>query len=179
MLNDQHYRVRKAVEWKFTRGWTNKRIADELGVTPKTVSQYLNDPPDELADPIEHFKDELAFSTFERLRSQLQEANRRARTAESPDKVFEFDEDGDLVTETIHFEGGGSKLVPKVKGMEMTPDHKVRAAARREEREIIAMLWELAGVEPPDEMAVEHSTDGDSDFGPTIIFGGDDEHGDE
>jgi len=149
-----HYRVRKAVEWKFTRGWTNKRIAEELDVTPQTVSEYLNDPPEELQDPIQHFKDELTLGTVERLREQLHEANRRAREAETPQKVFEFDEDGNLVTEEIHFEDGGSKLIPKVEGMEMAPNHKVRAAARQEERRIIQMLWDLAGVEEPDELNI-------------------------
>ena len=139
MHKGQHYRVRKAVEWKFTRGWTNKRIAEELDVAPQTVSEYLNDPPEELQDPIQRFKEELTFATFERLRSQLQEANRRARNAESPQKVFEYDDSGNLKTERIKFEGGGSKLVPKVKDLEMQPDEESRFYARREEREIIEM----------------------------------------
>lgn len=152
MTSDQLYRARKAVEWKFTRGWTNKEIAEELDVTPKTVSQYLNDPPEELREPIKHFKDELTVSTFERLREQLQEANRRAREAETPEKVFEYDDDGNLISEEIHFEGGGSKHVPKVKGMEMQPNEEARYYARAEEREIIEMLWNLAGVQEPDEL---------------------------
>lgn len=169
MESTKHYRVRKAVEWKYTRGWSNRDIADELGVEPETVSRYLNDPPDELKDPIESFKDDLAFSTMERLRSQLAEVNRRAREAETPQKVFEFDDDGDLVTERIHFEDGGSKLIPKVKDMEMQPDHEIRQYARREEREIIQMLWKLAGVEQPEKR--ELSTPDDEDgFGTTVVL---------
>jgi hypothetical protein len=169
MQSDRHYRVRKAVEWKYVRGWQNTKIADELGVEPETVSRYLNDPPDELKEPIESFKDDLAFSTMERLRSQLQEANDRARNAESPQKVFEFDDDGNLLTEEIHFEGGGSKLVPKVEGMEMQPDEKVRYQARREEREIIQMLWKLAGVESPEKRELS-TPDGETGFGTTVVL---------
>lgn len=154
MNKGQHYRCRKAIEWKFVRGWTNKRIAEELDVTPKTVSLYLNDPPEDFERPIQHFKDELAFGTFERLRSQLHEANRRARNAEKPQKVFEYDENGNLKTERIHFDDGGSKLVPKVKDLEMQPDEQARFYARQEEREIIEMLWSLAGVEEPTEVDV-------------------------
>lgn len=154
MQKGQHYRARKAIEWKFTRDWTNKRIAEELDVAPETVSRYINDPPEELKEPIQHFKDELTFATFERLRSQLKEANRRAREAEKPQKVFEYDENGDLVTEEIHFEDGGSKLIPKVEDLEMQPDEETRFYARQEEREIIDMLWSLAGVEEPEEVEV-------------------------
>jgi len=121
----QLYRARKAAEYKFVRGWTHQQIADELDVTTRTVS---------------------------RLRGQLAAAERRAREAETPQRVFEYDDDGNLKAREIHFEGGGSKYVPKVKGMEMAPDHKVRAAARQEERRIIDMLWSLAGGEEPDQL---------------------------
>ena len=152
----QLYRARKAIEWKFTRGWTHKRIAEELDVSVTTVSDYVNNPPEELQEPVEHFKKELTLATFSRLREQLAEANRRARNAERPEKVFEYDDDGNLRAVEIPLESGGSKWVPKVKGMEMKPDQKSRYFARQEEREIIEMLWRLAGVEEPAEHKIEH-----------------------
>jgi len=160
----QHYRARKAIEWKYTRGWTNRRIAEELDVTEQTVSGYINHPPEELQEPIRHFKKELTAATFSRLQEQLAEAGRRAREAERPERVFEYDENGDLVAEEIHFENGGSKWVPKVKGMEMQPDAEQRAYARREEREIIQMLWNLAGVEEPEEVEVSGGLDVSTEF---------------
>lgn len=166
----QHYRARKAIEWKFVRGWTNKKIAEELEVAPRTVSEYINHPPEELQEPIQHFKDQLTMGTFERLREQLAEAEQRARNAESPEKVYEYDDEGNLKTEYIEFEGGGGKYIPKVKGLEMKPDHKVKAMARQEERRIIQMLWDLAGVEAPEQREVEHSGDG-----ITIVYESDDE----
>jgi hypothetical protein len=44
--------------------------------------------------------------------------------------------------------------VPESDNLVMAPNHKARAAARQEERQIIEMLWSLAGVEEPDEVAV-------------------------
>jgi transcriptional regulator with XRE-family HTH domain len=150
----QLYRARKAAEYKFVRGWTHKQIAEELDVTTRTVSEYLNDPPEELADPIEHLKDELVLGTVSRLREQLSAAEQRAREAEQPRKVFARDEEGNLKAREIPLEGGGTTWVPVVEGMELGPDHSARAAARQEERRIIEMLWSLAGVESPEEVAV-------------------------
>lgn len=155
MTSDYEYRARKAIEWRFTRGWSNRRIAEELDVAEQTVSEYINDPPDALKEPVKQFKEELTLGTFNRLRDQLAAAIDRAENADRPQKVFEFDDNGNLVTEEIVFDNGRTKLVPKVAGMEMQPDHKARAMARREEREIIDMLWSLAGAEEPDK--VEHS----------------------
>lgn len=164
MQKGQHYRARKAIEWKYTRGWSNQRIADELDVSPVTVSGYINDPPEELQEPIKHFKDQLVMGTYGRLQEQLQEANERARNAEQPEKVFKYDNNGELVTEEIHFEDGSSKFVPKVKGMEMQPDEKSRYFARQEEREIISMLWDLAGAREPEEHEISGDIDVSSEF---------------
>lgn len=150
----QLYRARKAAEYKFVRGWTHEQIAEELDVTIQTVSGYLNDPPAELADPIDHLKEQLVLGTVSRLREQLAQAEQRAREAETPSKVFARDEDGNLKAREIPLEGGGTRWVPVVEGMEMAPDHSTRAAARQEERRIIEMLWSLAGVEEPEEMAI-------------------------
>lgn len=154
---DQHYRARKAIEWKFIRGWTDQEIADELDVTRQTVNGYINDPPKELEQPIEHLKEQLTLATVSRLRDQLKEAEHRARTAEKPQKVFAYDDDGNLIADEIELEDGGSMWVPRVEGMEMQPNHKARAAARQEERQIIEMLWSLAGVEEPEQHEIEHS----------------------
>jgi predicted transcriptional regulator len=154
MKNGQLYRARKAMEWKWTRNMTNQEIADELGVTRKTVRKYLNDPPEELKEPAQHFKRQLIEGTMQHLREQLAAATERARNAERTSKVFATDEDGNLETERIHFEDGGSKLIPKVEDYEFAPNHEVRAASRREAREIIQMLWNLTGAEEPDELNI-------------------------
>lgn len=149
------YRARKAIEYRFVRGWSNKEIAEELDVAETTVSEYVNDPPEELQEPLEHLKEDLVLATTSRLREQLQQAEQRARTAEKPQKVFATDDDGNLIADEIPLEDGGTTWVPRVDGMELGPNHSVRAAARQEERQIIEMLWNLAGVEEPDK--IEHS----------------------
>ena len=147
----QLYRARKAIEMKWTRDMTHQEIADELGVRPTTVSQYLNDPPDELKEPAAEFRQEIIHGTVEYLRQQLATARERAENAETPSKVFATDDNGDLVTQEIELEGGMTKTVPVVEDMEMAPNHEVRSYARQEAREIIQMLWNLSGAEEPEQ----------------------------
>ena len=173
MKNSQLYRARKAMELKWTRDMTNKEIADELDVRPKTVRRYLNDPPEELKEPARHFKQQLVQGTVELLRQQLAEVRERAETAEQPSKVFATDDNGELLTKEIHLEGGATKTVPVVEDMEFAPNHEVRTYARKEARQIIQMLWNLAGAEEPDQ--IEHSSpEGESPFQFTVEFSDDD-----
>ena len=155
MKGSQLYRARKAMELKWTRDMTHEEIADELGVTRQTVSGYLNDPPEELKEPAQHFKQELIHGTVELLREQLATARERAENAEKIDPVFETDENGELKTETIEFEDGSQKVIPLVDDKEFAPHHEVRSYARKEARQIIQMLWNLSGAEEPEQF--EHS----------------------
>jgi len=148
----QEYRARKAMEMKWTRDMTNKEIAEELGVRPTTVSNYLNDPPEELKEPARKFRHEVVHATIAELRTQLSTAVERARTAETTEKVFETDENGELVTERVFTDDGRSFMKPKVTDMEFAPDHAVRAASRQEARQIIDMLWDLTGAGEPEEV---------------------------
>jgi len=152
------YRARKAIEWYWTEGLTQEEIGDRLGVNRSTVTRYIQDPPEELKDAAESFKQSITTSTVDLLREQLAEATERARTAERPDKVFATDANGDLVTEEVVVdEMGNTETVPVVEDMELAPNHKVRAAARMEARQIIEMLWDLTSAQEPDEQKVEHS----------------------
>jgi len=145
------YRARKCIEWEWSTDMTQAEMGDELNVSRRTVQRYLSDPPDELKDAAKCFKSQVVAVSVDRLKDHLAEARSRAENAEQPSKVFAYDDDGDLVTEEIEFEGGGSKLVPKVEDMEMQPNQESRFYARKEEREIIEMLWRLTGAEEPDQ----------------------------
>lgn len=51
-------------------GWTQKRIADFMGITPNKVNMYLNNPacdPEEYWEtlPVERTKDPVLYSTWE------------------------------------------------------------------------------------------------------------------
>ena len=135
----------KAIHWHWTTDATIAEIADALGVHERTVKRYLNDgPTEEVRKQMERVESEVRTVAVEELRSQLQAAGDRAKTAEKPVKVYEND-DGELEVKDVELESGMSKKVPVVQDMELLPDEQARYYARDEVRDILEQLVDLVG----------------------------------
>lgn len=134
-----------AIHWHWTTEATYEEIADALGVTPETVRNYLNDGPTEaVREQMQRVESEVRTIAVAELKSQLQSAGSRAKTAEKPVKVYEND-DGELEVQDIELEGGQTKKVPVVQDIELLPDEQARYYARDEVRDILEQLTDLVG----------------------------------
>jgi len=149
----------KAIHWNWTTEYSKQRIATALGVTPETVSRYLSDgPTDEVQQAMDHVEGEVRMMAVAELKSQLQAAGHRSRTAETPVKLW-TDDSGNLNVkdqrnpETGELEG----KYPVPADMELGANEEARYYARGEVREIIAQLVDLVGAAEPDKQEIEHS----------------------
>lgn len=145
-----------AIKWNWTTEYTQADIASALGVTERTVRNYVQDgPTDEVRRMVSHLEGEVRTIAVMELREQLREAGHRARTAEKPVKVW-TDSDGNLnVKDKVNEETGeliGKYPVPE--DMELGADEEARYYARGEIREIIDQLTDLVGAGEPDEHEV-------------------------
>lgn len=135
----------KAIHWNWTTDATHAEIAEALGVTERTVRNYLNDgPTDAVREQMERVESEVRTVAVSELRAQLQAAGSRAKTATKPVKVYENDA-GELEVKDVELEGGMTKKVPVVQDMELLPDEQARYYARDEVRDILEQLVELVG----------------------------------
>lgn len=148
-----------AIHWNWTTEATEEEIGDALGVTARTVRNYLNEgPTDEVREQMDGVEAEVRMIAVAELREQLRAAGDRARSAEKPVKVW-TGPDGTLrVNDKVNPETGeltGKYPVPY--DMEVGADEQARYYAREEVRDILDQLVDLTGAGEPEELAVEHS----------------------
>lgn len=143
----------KAIHWNWTTDATHAEIADALGVTKKTVRNYLNDgPTDAVQEQMNRVESEVRLVAVSELRDQLRAAGERSRSADKPVKVW-TDADGNLrvkdkrdpETEELL----GKFAVPD--DMKLGADEEARYYARAEVREILEQLIDLTGASEPQE----------------------------
>lgn len=143
-----------AIHWNWTTEYTNAEMADALGVTEKTIRRYLKDgPTDEVQDQLTNLESEVRTVAVMELREQLQEAGHRARTAETPVKVW-TDDDGDLMVKDKRNPETGELVgkYPVPEDMALGPDEQARYYARDEVRDILEQLTDLVGAGEADEV---------------------------
>jgi len=143
-----------AIHWSWTSDYSTEQIADALGVQPRTVESYLQDgPTDAVQDKMDDVESEVRMVAIAELKSQLQAAGHRSRTAEQPVKVW-TDANGRLnVKDKRNPETGeitGKYPVPS--DMELDADEEARYYARAEVRDILEQLTDLTGAAEPDEV---------------------------
>jgi predicted transcriptional regulator len=146
----------KAIHWNWTTDATHAEIADALGVTPETIRNYLNDgPTDAVREQMERVESEVRTIAVEELKSQLQAAGHRAKTAEQPVKVW-TDGAGNLCVKDKRDPETGELLdkYPVPDDIELGIDEEARYYARAEVREILEQLVELTGAAEPQEHEV-------------------------
>lgn len=145
-----------AIKWNWTTEYTQAEIADALGVRQETVSRYLREgPTDEVRAMVADLESEVRTIAVMELRQQLQEAGHRARTAETPVKVWADDSGHLRVEDKVDEETGrvvGKYPVPA--DMELGADEQARYYARGEIREILEQLTDLVGAAEPEEHEV-------------------------
>lgn len=146
----------KAIHWNWTTDATQQEMADALGVTKQTIRSYLNDgPTDAVKEQMDRVESEVRVVAVEELKSQLQAAGARAKTADKPVKVW-TDEAGDLHVRDQRDPDTGELMgkVPVPNDMELGADSEARYYARAEVREILEQLIDLVGAAEPDEHTV-------------------------
>lgn len=154
-------RVARAVYLSYVEGLEQNEIAERLDVSQTAVSNYLNDEATEVLH--EHLREHAAhirLSTLEELRNQLQDAIDRANGAEELTEDWDTGEDGQVETVVDMDEDGRiTNREPLPSGFSLEPDYDARADARKEIREILKDMQEVAGVS--DTFAFEFSPGGD------------------
>lgn len=150
------FRRTVAIHWEWTTDYTRQEMADALGVTKQTIRSYLNDGPnEEVKEVVADLESEVRTIAVMELKDQLKEAGHRAKTAETPVKVW-TGEDGTLRVKDIEDDDGEVvKRVPLPADLEMGADQEARYYAREEVREIIEQLTDLVGAGEPDEHEVQ------------------------
>jgi len=148
----------KAIHWSWTTEYTHEQIASALGVTRRTVENYLADgPTDDVKEKMDHVEGEVRMIAVAELKSQLQAAGHRSRSAENPVKVWP--EDGSLHVVDVRDPETGrvEDKYPLPEGFEIDADKEARFYARQEVREILDQLVDLVGAAEPDKQEIEHS----------------------
>lgn len=148
-----------AIHWNWTTEATEAEMADALGVTARTIRNYLNEgPTDAVREQMDGVEAEVRMIAVAELREQLRAAGDRARSAEKPVKVW-TDANGNLNVKDKREPETGELLdkyaVPH--GMELGANEEARYYARDEVRQILDQLTAITGAAEPDEVAVEHS----------------------
>lgn len=160
-VGTREYRKTIAIHWHWTTEYTTTEIADALGVRADTVREYVSEgPSDAVQKQIENVESEVRLVAVQELRSQLQAAGHRSRTAETPAEIWQ-DGDGDIqIREQTDDEGTVQKRIPVANDIELLPDQEARYYARAEVREIIDQLVDLVGAGEPQQVElnanVEH-----------------------
>jgi predicted transcriptional regulator len=167
----REWRITRAINLTYTTERTQADIAEELGVGPRKVREYLNTEP--AADVEEFLAEQQAevreIATSEYKRS-LKEVGEQARTAEEPVKVW-TDENGDLDAVPVYDEDEvGNPVVvdyrPVPQDMVMGPDETERFFRRQEMREIMRDMRQMSGADAPEES--QHEITGE-DGGPIEV----------
>ena len=154
--------VRRAValHWHWTTEYSTEEIAAALGVTERTVEQYLEEPPaEEMREQLADIELEVRFVAVQELKDQLQAAGHRSKTAETPTEVWQ-DDTGDIhIREVTDDDGETAERVPVPADYELLPDEEARYYARAEVRDIIDQLTDLLGVAEPEQIDVNADVD--------------------
>lgn len=161
-IGTRKMRVQKALYWYWTRDLTQAEIGEKLGVSRQKVNEYISEAPTSgaIAEQMDSLESEVRYVAAEELRQQLKEAGERARSAETPVKIWQ-DEDGDLVVQDEENDDGdvvGRYAVPQ--GFEMGADETQRYYGRTEVREILDLLTDIVGAKAADRHEVEMSGEG-------------------
>lgn len=161
-IGSRETRVRKALHWYWTRDLTQAEIGERLGVSREKVSEYINEAPQSEAvqEQLENLEVQVRYVAAEELREQLKQAGERARSPETPVKIWQ-DDDGELVVQDErddHGEITGRYPVPQ--GFEMGPDEQERFYGRNEVREILDLLTDIVGAKAAERHKHEHSGPG-------------------
>jgi len=145
-----------AIHWNWTTEYTREEMANALGVTPQTIRAYIREgPTGAVKDKVADLESEVRTIAVMELRQQLKEAGHRARTAETPVKVWADDSGNLRVEDKVDEETGrvvGKYPVPA--DMELGADEQARYYARGEIREILEQLTDLVGAAEPEEHEV-------------------------
>lgn len=157
------YRVRTAIHRHFLTDDTDEEIAEDLGVSTRTIQKYVHSPPAEEAREL--LQDQAVttrIAAWEELKRQLREAGERSRTAEKPIKIWP--DDGEVRFTDVRNEAGEIlERIPIPEGFEMGADEEARFYGRHEAREIIELMADLTGAGEPEtirlegDLGVEHS----------------------
>lgn len=156
----------KAIHWDLATDMSRAEMATRMGVSERTVYNYLNSEEAlEVDEVIEQKRQEWLLAGAQELEFQLKQAGSRSRDPEKPVKVWR--EDGELhVKDKVHPETGeitGKYPVPE--DMEMGPDEKARYFGRKEFREILQMMAEMFGFGSPEEIRLSGQVDHKHDHG--------------
>jgi predicted transcriptional regulator len=136
-----------AIHWNWTTEMTREEIARALGVTSRTVTEYLSSGPNqEVKELMNDVESEVRLVAVAELKSQLQAAGEKARSAEKPVKMY-ADESGDIIVRDVYDDETGEvvKRYPVPRDFELLPDEEARHYARRESREILDQLVDITG----------------------------------
>lgn len=146
-----------AIHWNWTTEYTTEEIASALGVTTRTVKNYLSEgPSDAVKTAMDNVEAEVRMVAVAELKDQLQRAGHRSRTAEAPVKVWP--DDGHLnVVDVTNDMGQIMKRYPLPDGFTMGADDEARFYARQEVRDILDQLVEITGAAEPEKQKIEHS----------------------
>lgn len=160
-VGTKQHRVNRAIHLHFTTELTDAEIGEKLGVTERTVKNYVAEPPaDEVRETLRNQATQVRMAAFAELKRQLRAAGQRSRGAETPVKVWEGDDGALNVKDIEDDEGTVVKRVPLPADLVMGPDEEARFYARREAREVLEMLVDLVGAAEPEQIELSGEVDG-------------------
>ncbi len=155
-VGSKAFRRAIAIKWRWTTEYTIEEIASALGVRPRTVRSYLEEEPNEEVRQAMKVNEGLIRDiAVSELKEQLRAAGHRARTAETPVKVW-TDDNGDLRVRDVRDDETGEvvKRVPIPNDIELGVDAEARYYARAEVRDILDQLTDLVGAKEPEQVEV-------------------------
>lgn len=169
-IGSREMRVQKALYWYWTRDLSQAEIGEKLGVSERKVREYVNEAPQSQAvqEQLADLEAQVRYVAAEELREQLQAAGERARSAETPVKIWQ-DENGELVVQDKRNDDGeieGRYPVPQ--GFEMGPDEQARFYGRSEVRDILDLLTDIVGAKAAERHEVDMSGDVSMNHSVTI-----------
>ena len=146
-IGSRQSRVRKALLWYWTRDMTQAEIGEKLGVSDRKVREYIHEAPESEAvqEQLTRLETEVRYVAAEELRSQLKAAGEQSRSAETPVKIYQ-DENDNLVVKEKYDDGGEVvDRFPVPIDLEMGPDETARYYRREEVRQILDLLTDIVG----------------------------------
>lgn len=148
-------RQTKAIHLAYTTHMSNEEIAEELGVTPDTVSRYINDTPEaeQVSEMMRREREQVRILAIQELKRQLMDAGERSRSAEKPVKIWQ--QDGQVQTRDVRDDSGQLvDMEPVPVDVEILPDEEARYVSRKEVRDILKQLAKLTGANEPQQHEV-------------------------